>query len=119
MRIVFDRAAARRRRHRRVRGRVTGSASRPRLCVYRSLRHVYAQLVDDAAGRTVAAAATVEGGVDAGGVTCRSAETVGRVLAERAVAAGIRQAVFDRGGYLYHGRIRALADAARAAGLEF
>ncbi len=119
MRIVFDRAAARRRRHRRVRGRVRGTAQRPRLCVYRSLRHVYAQLVDDEHGRTLAAAATVEGALGATGATQRSAEAVGRTLAERAVAAGVSHAVFDRGGYRYHGRVRALADAARAAGLEF
>ncbi|HUY97316.1 MAG TPA: 50S ribosomal protein L18 [Verrucomicrobiae bacterium] len=119
MRIVFDRAAARRRRHRRVRGRVSGTAQRPRLCVYRSLRHVYAQLIDDTTGRTLASAATVESAVEASGATCQSAEVVGRVLAERAVAAGVRQAVFDRAGYLYHGRVRVLADAARAAGLEF
>ncbi len=119
MRTAFDRAAARRRRHRRVRGRVSGTAVRPRLCVYRSLRHVYAQLIDDASGRTLVAAATVEPGVQAVGATCGSAAVVGRTLAERATAAGITRAVFDRGGYLYHGRVRAVADAARAAGLEF
>jgi large subunit ribosomal protein L18 len=98
---------------------VTGDSSRPRLCVYRSLRHVYAQVVDDGAGRTLAAASSAEPNAAAKGSNRASAAAVGKVIAERAVAAGIKQVVFDRGGYLYHGRVQALADAAREAGLEF
>ncbi len=114
-----DRDIARRHRHRRVRSRVTGDSSRPRLCVYRSLRHVYAQVVDDGAGRTLAAASSAEPNAAAKGSNRASAAAVGKVIAQRAVAAGIKQVVFDRGGYLYHGRVQALADAAREAGLEF
>ncbi len=114
-----DRDIARRHRHRRVRSRVTGDSSRPRLCVYRSLRHVYAQVVDDSAGRTLAAASSAEPNASARGSNRASAAAVGKVIGERAVAAGIKQVVFDRGGYLYHGRVQALADAARGAGLEF
>lgn len=111
--------AARLHRHRRVRSRVNGVASRPRLCVYRSLRHVYAQVVDDGSGRTLVAASTAERSLNAKGCNRASATVVGRVVGERAVAAGIKRVVFDRGGYLYHGRVQALADAAREAGLEF
>lgn len=114
-----DRDIARRHRHRRVRSRVTGDSSRPRLCVYRSLRHVYAQVVDDGAGRTLAAASSAEPSAAIKGSNRASAAAVGKVIAERAVAAGIEQVVFDRGGYLYHGRVQALADAAREAGLKF
>jgi large subunit ribosomal protein L18 len=115
-----QRLLSRRRRHQRVRKRVVGTAERPRLAVFRSASHITAQLVDDMAGRTVAAAGTVERDLK-GGVTGNkeAAATVGRLLAERAKAAGIQQVVFDRGGFLYHGRVAALADAAREAGLEF
>ena len=115
----LDRSKARQRRHRRVRKSVRGSESRPRLAVFRSARHISAQVIDDRSGRTVAAASTVQDGV-AEGVTGVSAATeVGRVVAERAREAGIASVVFDRGGYKYHGRVAALADAAREAGLEF
>ena len=114
-----DRESARQHRHRRVRKRVTGTADRPRLCVYRSLRHVYAQIVDDGQGHTLASASTADPGIVAKGSNRESAAAVGRAVAERAVAAGMRRVVFDRGGYLYHGRVQALADAAREAGLEF
>lgn len=116
---ITDRVGARQHRHRRVRRRVVGTSERPRLCVYRSLRHVYAQVVDDTTGRTLVAASTAEAQVPAKGSNKTSAAAVGTVVAERAVAAGVRRVVFDRGGYLYHGRVQALADAARAAGLEF
>ncbi|MGH7609813.1 MAG: 50S ribosomal protein L18 [Candidatus Dormibacteria bacterium] len=109
----------RQRRHRRVRSRVAGRAERPRLCVFRSLRHVYAQVVDDSSGRTLVAAATTEPGLGARGCNRASAARVGQAVGERALAAGVAQVVFDRGGYLYHGRVQALADAARAAGLKF
>jgi large subunit ribosomal protein L18 len=106
---------ARVRRHLRVRRKVSGTAERPRLAVYRSNRHIYAQLVDDSAARTVAAASDV--GVQDGDKTGR-AKRVGKALAERARAAGIDRVVFDRGGHLYHGRVRALADGAREGGLQ-
>lgn len=116
-----DRRAARDRRHRRVRKHVSGSAQRPRLAVFRSLRHISVQLVDDSAGRTIAAASTLEKDTRsaAGGPTAAAAAAVGRVIAERGRALGIEEVVFDRGGYLYHGRVRALAEAAREGGLRF
>jgi large subunit ribosomal protein L18 len=113
----FDRKAARARRHRRVRVRVEGTGQRPRLSVYRSLHHVYAQLIDDETGRTVAAASTTQ--LKSGKKDLEAAAAVGRAIAERARTAGVTAAVFDRGGFLYHGRVKALADAAREAGLEF
>jgi large subunit ribosomal protein L18 len=113
----FDRRAARARRHRRVRVRVAGTGERPRLSVFRSLHHVYAQLIDDDTGRTLAAASTAQLGSRRKDV--EAAAAVGRAIAERAKAAGVTSAVFDRGGFLYHGRVKALADAAREAGLEF
>jgi large subunit ribosomal protein L18 len=111
---------ARVRRHARVRKAVTGSADRPRLAVFRSNKHIYAQVIDDRTGRTIAAAGTVEGDLRAGATSNRqAAATVGRLVAERAKAAGVDKVVFDRGGFLYHGRVASLADAAREAGLEF
>ena len=109
---------ARRRRHRRVRGRVTGSAERPRLSVARSNKRIYAQLIDDERGHTVAAAGSHEAalrGLSKG----EAAGEVGKLLAERAKGAGVGRVVFDRGAYKYHGRVRALAEGAREGGLEF
>ena len=114
-----DRSKARLRRHRRVRKSVTGTEARPRLAVFRSTRHISAQVIDDSAGRTVAAASSVQAGVADGVTGIAAATEVGRVVAERAREAGIATVVFDRGGYKYHGRVAALADAARDAGLEF
>jgi large subunit ribosomal protein L18 len=118
-----DRRAARDKRHRRVRKRVAGVETRPRLAVHRSLHHITAQVIDDTQGRTIVAASSVEGELKGGlkGHTANAAAAaaVGRALAQRAVAAGVKTVVFDRGGYLYHGRVKALADAAREAGLEF
>ncbi|MCC7174957.1 MAG: 50S ribosomal protein L18 [Bryobacterales bacterium] len=105
--------------HRRLRRKVHGTAERPRLCVFRSLKHIYAQVIDDAAGRTLAAASSDAAGGKASGGNLAGAKAVGRVIAERAQAIGVKKVVFDRGGYLYHGRVKALADAAREAGLEF
>ncbi len=124
MHTKFDRRAARDRRHRRVRKQVSGAATRPRLAVFRSLNHITVQLIDDAAGRTLAAASTHDAGIrtqlgDRGGASMAAATVVGGAIAERARAAGVSRVVFDRGGYLYHGRVKALADAARDAGLEF
>jgi large subunit ribosomal protein L18 len=115
------RRASRIRRHRRVRKKVHGTAARPRLTVFRSNKHLIAQVVDDDAGRTVAAASTVEADQRAAGngSTVEAATRIGTLVAERAKAAGIDQVVFDRGGFIYHGRVAALAAAARAAGLEF
>ncbi|MBJ31023.1 MAG: 50S ribosomal protein L18 [Acidimicrobiaceae bacterium] len=114
-----DRSKARLRRHRRVRKSVTGTEARPRLAVFRSAKHISAQVIDDSAGRTVAAASSVQAGVADGVTGIAAATEVGRVVAERAREAGIATVVFDRGGYKYHGRVAALADAARDAGLEF
>lgn len=113
---------ARQRRHIRVRQRVDGTAGRPRLSVFRSLQHIYAQVIDDSRGHTLVAASTLEPAlrdrVD-GMSKVAQAQLVGTTLAERALAAGVMAVVFDRGGYLYHGRVKAVADAARQAGLQF
>ena len=110
----------RRRRHNRVRKRVTGTAARPRLAVFRSAKHISAQVIDDVAGKTLAAASTTEKALrPTSGGNKSAAEAVGKLIAERAKAAGVTTVVFDRGGFLYHGRVASLADAARAAGLEF
>jgi large subunit ribosomal protein L18 len=109
----------------RVRKRTRGTTDRPRLSVFRSLAHVYVQAVDDSAGRTIASASSVEPSVKAGltgkarGGNLAGAKAIGRTIAERLVAKGVKKVVFDRGGYLYHGRVRAVAEAAREAGLEF
>ena len=111
---------ARERRHRRVRGKVSGSAERPRLAVFRSNRHIVAQVIDDSIGHTIAAASTVEPSIRGGATgNVDAAKAVGTLVAERAKDKGITSVVFDRGGSTYHGRVAALADAARAAGLEF
>lgn len=112
----------RQRRHLRVRKKVSGTALRPRLSVFRSLNHIYAQLIDDTAQHTLVAASTVEPWFkqqSKSGGTVEAAKEVGKVLAERALAKGIKAAVFDRSGYMYHGRIKALADGAREGGLDF
>jgi large subunit ribosomal protein L18 len=106
-------------RHRRVRKRVAGSPERPRLAVFRSNRHLYAQLIDDLAGATIASASTLEPEFKGTGNTTATAGTVGRLLAQRAKEKGVSAAVFDRGGFLYHGKVKALADGAREEGLEF
>jgi large subunit ribosomal protein L18 len=108
---------ARLRRHRRVRSKVAGTAERPRLTVFRSNRGIFAQLVDDEAGRTLASAHWTA--MDTGGSKTEQAEAVGKALAEAAKKAGISSCVFDRGGYLYHGRVKALAEGAREGGLQF
>jgi large subunit ribosomal protein L18 len=109
--------AARQRRHRRLRVRLHGTEQRPRLSVFRSLQHIYAQIIDDGRGVTLASASTAPTG--SSGSKTDQARAVGRTLAERARAQGIQAVVFDRSGYLYHGRVKALADGAREAGLEF
>lgn len=122
MKRMKRKARARKRRHRSIRRKIFGTPERPRLCVFRSLRHIYAQVIDDVHGRTLATASTVTPGLrsqcqDAG--KTEAAALVGREIARRATEAGVQQIAFDRGGYKYHGRVRALADAAREGGLQF
>ena len=118
----LSREAHRERIHLRMRKRVVGTSERPRLCVHRSSRHIRAQVVDDTAGRTLVSASSLDKEVRAairGGGNIAASKVVGKVIAERAKAKGIDQVVFDRGGYQYHGRVQALAEAAREAGLKF
>ena len=118
----ISRTAHRQRIHRRVRQKVAGTLERPRLAVYRSLNHIYAQVIDDRTGRTLASASSIDKETRKqikGGGNVASAKVVGKAIAERAKAAGISQVVFDRGGYKYHGRVESLAQAAREAGLKF
>ncbi len=103
--------------HKRIRNRVKGTAERPRLAVFRSLKHIYAQVIDDAKGHTLVAASSSESGKNGGNVA--GAKEIGKLVADRAKDKGVKAVVFDRGGYHYHGRVKALADAARQAGLEF
>jgi large subunit ribosomal protein L18 len=112
----------RRRIHERVRTRVMGTTERPRLCVYRSLGHIYTQVIDDRTGQTLASASSVDKETKKnlkGGGNIAAAKVIGKAIADRAKAAGVSKVVFDRGGYKYHGRVKALADAAREAGLQF
>ena len=111
---------ARIRRHLRVRKKVNGAAGRPRLAVFRSLNHIYAQVIDDQAGRALVSASSLEKGLrEEKGAKTEKARKVGALLAQRAIVAGIKQVVFDRGGFIYHGRVKALAEAAREGGLQF
>jgi large subunit ribosomal protein L18 len=117
--VALTKSEHRERRHRRVRKKVTGTAARPRLAVFRSNKHIYAQLIDDLAGRTLASASTTEADLRGGSTaTVDAAKRVGLLLGERARQAGITTVVFDRGGFRYHGRVAAVADGAREAGLE-
>ena len=115
------RAMARIRRKKHIRKSIRGSSARPRLCIFRSTKHVYAQIIDDERGVTVAAASSLDKGVEIAGHNgnIAAAKVIGKSVAERAIAAGVAKVVFDRNGFLYHGRVKALADAAREAGLEF
>lgn len=115
-----DRNAVRKKRHQRVRRKLSGTNERPRLNIYRSNKHIYAQLIDDEKGVTVASASTADKDLNANGTGNEdAAKQVGELIAKRAVEKGYKSVVFDRGGYLYHGRVKALAEAAREAGLEF
>jgi large subunit ribosomal protein L18 len=114
---TLKKVAARRRRHARVRKRVTGTGERPRLAVFRSNKHIYAQLIDDLSGRTLVSASTLVAGT--AGAKSEAAKAVGKLVGERAQQAGISAVVFDRAGYQYHGRVRELAEGAREAGLKF
>jgi large subunit ribosomal protein L18 len=113
-----QRNVVRQRVHARIREKMSGTAARPRLNVYRSLNHIYTQLIDDATGTTIASASTLQAKMKTGG-NVASAKELGKLIAEKAQEKGIKKVVFDRGGYLYHGRVKALAEAAREAGLDF
>ena len=113
-----DKNVARLRRHRRVRGKISGTAECPRLDVFRSAKHIYAQLIDDVAGHTLVAASTLDKGFSGPGGDIEAAGKVGKAIAEKALKAGIKRVVFDRGGFVYRGRVKALAEGAREGGLE-
>jgi large subunit ribosomal protein L18 len=118
----IDRSRERLRIHKRIRGKIAGDTSRPRLCVFRSLKNIYAQVIDDSQGKTLASASTVEKEIKSGLKNTGNIEAsklLGKKIAERARAKGIETVVFDRGGYLYHGRVKAVAEAARESGLKF
>ena len=118
----IDSNAQRLKRHARVRGKISGTPERPRLSVFRSEKNIYAQIIDDVAGNTLAAASTVEKEIASQIAECDkkgAAKIVGKIVAERAIAAGVKEVVFDRGGYLYHGRVKELAEGAREGGLQF
>jgi large subunit ribosomal protein L18 len=114
-----DTRAQRAKRHKRVRAKVSGTPEKPRLCVFRSLNNIYAQIIDDVNGVTLVSASSVEKGFKNLGSNCEAAKTIGKTIAERALAKGIENVVFDRGGYVYHGRIQSLAEGAREGGLKF
>jgi large subunit ribosomal protein L18 len=117
--VVASRTASRAKRHARLRLRLSGTEARPRLAVFRSLKSIYAQVIDDANGRTIVSASSLEKDAGAKGANAAAAKAVGALIAKKAKDKGITRVVFDRGGYLYHGNIKALADAARENGLEF
>ncbi len=114
-----DTRSQRIKRHNRVRGKISGTAERPRLCVFRSEKNIYAQIIDDVAGKTLVSASSVEKNFEGSGSNKEAARKVGKTVAERAVAKGIEDVVFDRGGYIYHGRVQELAEGAREGGLKF
>ena len=119
--MKLSRRESKQRRHRRIRGKVNGSSERPRLAVFRSHQHIYAQVIDDTVQQTLAAASTLDPALKSldSGSTCEASVEVGKLIAQRSLEKGIAKVVFDRGGNLYHGRIKALAEAAREAGLDF
>ena len=115
----YNSRAQRLKRHRRVRKNISGTAERPRLNVFRSLNNIYAQIIDDTKGVTLVAASSLDKGFDGNGGNIEGAKKVGMMIAEKAIAAGIKEVVFDRGGYVYHGRVASLAEGAREGGLVF
>jgi len=117
--MAFSKESRRLKIRKRIRGTVSGTASRPRLSVFRSNKEIYAQIVDDVEGKTLVAASSRDKGLDASGTKIEKANAVGKAIAEKALKAGVENVAFDRGGYLYHGRIKSLADGAREAGLKF
>lgn len=116
---MINRKEIRQRVHKRIRRKVAGTSSRPRLAVHFSNQHVYVQIIDDVAGRTLVSASTLDKGSDKAQANCDCARSIGALIAERAKAANISAVVFDRGGHIYHGKVKALAEAAREAGLQF
>jgi large subunit ribosomal protein L18 len=120
---VMEKTARKKRAHQRLRQKLAGTPERPRLSVYKSSKYVYAQVINDVTGHTIVSAASLEpaikGLIEGGAATMAAAKAVGEAVAERALAKGIQQVVFDRGGYLYHGKVKELAEAARAKGLQF
>ena len=114
-----DTRAQRIKRHARVRGKISGTPERPRLSVFRSENNIYAQIIDDVAGNTLCSASTVEKSFEGNGSNCEAAKKIGNIIAERTLAKGIEEVVFDRGGYIFHGRVAALAEGARESGLKF
>lgn len=116
---IIDRAKARAHRHLRVRSKVSGTAECPRLCVFRSAKHIYAQVIDDVTGTTLCSASSLAKGFEGNGGNAEGAKKVGAMVAELCLKKGIEEVVFDRGGYVYHGRVAALADGAREGGLKF
>ena len=114
-----DRAQSRQKRHGRIRNKISGTAARPRLNVFRSAKHIYAQLIDDVAGTTLVSASSMEKGFGVTGANKEAARKIGKALAEKATAKGIGEVVFDRSGYIYHGRVKELAEGAREGGLKF
>jgi large subunit ribosomal protein L18 len=116
---IINRKTIRQRIHKRIRRKVTGTAERPRLAVHYSNQHIYAQVIDDAAGKTLVSASTLDKSFESASANVVGAQQVGKLLAERAKGSNISAVVFDRGGHLYHGKVKALADAAREAGLQF
>ena len=114
-----DTRAQRMKRHSRVRSKISGTPERPRLSVFRSENNIYAQIIDDVAGSTLVSASTVEKGFEGNGGNVEAAKKIGKLIAERALQKGIEEVVFDRGGYIYHGRVKALAEGAREGGLKF
>jgi len=120
--LESKKALARQRRHERIRKKISGTVARPRLCVYKSNKHIYAQIIDDTKGMTLVSACTIDKEVKSTlkpGCNITNAKQIGKLVAKRAIVKGIDTVVFDRGGYIYHGRIKALADAAREEGLKF
>jgi len=115
----IEKKEIRKRIHKRIRRKLSGTTERPRLAVFRSVAHIYAQVIDDVKGETLVSASTVDKSAKTNGGNVAAAKTIGKLVAERAKDKGIKSVVFDRGGYPYHGRVKALADAAREAGLEF
>jgi large subunit ribosomal protein L18 len=115
----IEKKEIRNRIHQRIRRKLSGTPARPRLAVFRSVAHIYAQVIDDTAGATIVSASSVDKGAKTNGGNIAAAKTIGKLVAERAKEKGVKSVVFDRGGYQYHGRVKALADAAREAGLEF
>lgn len=116
---IIDKNKSRMRRHKRVRGKISGTPECPRLNVFRSSMHIYAQIIDDVNGKTLCSASSTEKGFGMYGGNCEAAKKVGQMIAEKAKAAGVTDVVFDRGGYVYHGRVAALAEGAREGGLNF